>query len=244
MHEDIRVRRLAPDDDVRVDTDVERVEAEAQRAAEQLQPGVGIVRERDLALERERVRDAERHADAVERERDVGQTLRIPDDAQPARRRARGQQLGQAHRAVRADPAPPVVLVPEADERDLQAEAVEVERDRLLQVDPSPGDLDLAVRADAQVLHLDRGPVERRRADLERQASGEQQRVAVLVVDGADARQLEGADPLLWMVARLPAVRSGVGPPVTSRRKEPLAPICTATDTRSSKNGMNSSPAS
>ena len=56
------------DGDARVDPDVERVEAERERAREQLPVALRVVSQRDLAREAERVGHPERDADAVERE--------------------------------------------------------------------------------------------------------------------------------------------------------------------------------
>ena len=86
--------------------------------------------------------------------------VRIPEDPQPARGRAGGQQLGQPDRPVDAEPAAPVRLRPEAGAGELHAEAVEVERERLLEVEPAAGDRDAALGVDAERLDPDLRPSE------------------------------------------------------------------------------------
>ena len=178
--------------------DVEGIEAERERAGEELGAGRGIVGEGDLALEAEGVGDAEEDADALERERRRRLRLvRVPDHPQPARRRAGGQQLGEPDRPVDAEPAAPVLLGAEARAGDLHAEAVQLEGERLLEVEPAAGDRHAPTGVDAELLDADVRPLEPGRAHGHLEDAAEQEgglRAAGAQGQGREVERPEAGD--------------------------------------------------
>ena len=121
--------------------------------------------------------------------------VRIPEDPQPARGRAGGQQLGEPDRPVDAEPAAPVRLRPEAGASELHAEAVEVERERLLEVEPAAGDRDAPLGVDAERLDPDLRPSEP--AHGRREDAAEHQRGSPIVhaqPQGGEAERPESGD--------------------------------------------------
>ncbi len=112
-----------------------------------------------IAVEREDAGHREGKPDALESDvRRLRRVVRVPEHAQPLHADAGRQEIGERDTAGEANPAPSVLLVAKADLADFHQEAIEVQRHRLLEVDPATGDLRLAPWPDAQILHANGRP--------------------------------------------------------------------------------------